>query len=105
MKHEVTAEQQARDMLERMGVDQAENFSAGDLVELANLIADRDHLMRVINFIGVSDTGGKLYPVGPSDTEYAEGGSTVVRHVPPWFFLSGKGDTFLAAVEDEMGKA
>lgn len=35
----MTAEQQARDMLERMGVDGAQNFSAGELVELANLIA------------------------------------------------------------------
>lgn len=37
-----TAEQQARDMLERMGVKDAQSFSAGDLVELAGLIADRD---------------------------------------------------------------
>lgn len=35
----MTAEQQARDMLKRMGVDGAQNFSAGELVELANLIA------------------------------------------------------------------
>ena len=34
-----TAEQQARDMLERMGVPEAQNYTAGDLVELANLIA------------------------------------------------------------------
>jgi hypothetical protein len=37
----VSAEQQARDMLERMGVEDAQNFSSGDLVELANLIASR----------------------------------------------------------------
>lgn len=35
----MTAEQKARDMLERMGVEGAQDFSAGDLVELANLIA------------------------------------------------------------------
>ena len=35
----MTAEQRARDMLERMGVEDAHSFSAGDLVELANLIA------------------------------------------------------------------
>jgi len=35
----MTAEQQARDMLKRMGVDGAQNFSAGELVELANSIA------------------------------------------------------------------
>ena len=34
----MTAEQQARDMLERMGVDGAQSFTAGDLVELANLL-------------------------------------------------------------------
>ena len=36
-----SAEQQARDMLDRMGVPNAQSFSAGDLVELANLIAMR----------------------------------------------------------------
>lgn len=34
----MTAEQQARDMLERIGVDGAQSFTAGDLVELANLL-------------------------------------------------------------------
>jgi len=33
-----TAEQQARDMLERMGWEKAQELSAGDVVELANLI-------------------------------------------------------------------
>ena len=37
-----SAEQRARDMLERMGVENAQGFPAGDLVELANLIAVRD---------------------------------------------------------------
>lgn len=37
----ITPEQEARDMLERIGVDeaQAQSFSSGDVVELANLIA------------------------------------------------------------------
>ncbi len=35
----MTAEQQARDLLDRMGVDDAQSYSAGELVELANLIA------------------------------------------------------------------
>src|SRR5689334_6218643 len=39
-----TAEQSARDMLERMGVEDAQSFTSGDLVELANLIAERDRL-------------------------------------------------------------
>lgn len=34
-----SAEQQARDLLERCGVVDAQSFSAGDVVELANLIA------------------------------------------------------------------
>ncbi len=34
-----TAEQDARDMLERMGVPDAQGYTAGRLVELANLIA------------------------------------------------------------------
>lgn len=36
----VTAEQQARDMLERMNIDDAQSFTAGDLIELANLISE-----------------------------------------------------------------
>ena len=33
-----TAEQQARDMLEGCGVEDAQSFTAGDVVEIANLI-------------------------------------------------------------------
>ena len=36
-----SAEQRARDMLDRMGVPDAQSYTSGDLVELANLIADR----------------------------------------------------------------
>ncbi len=36
----MTAEQEARDMLDRMGVEDAQAFTAGDLVELANLITE-----------------------------------------------------------------
>lgn len=38
MTDHTTAEQKAREMLERIGVDDASSFSAGDVVELANLI-------------------------------------------------------------------
>ena len=38
----MTAEQKARDMLERMGVPDAQEYSAGELVELANLIVRAD---------------------------------------------------------------
>jgi len=40
----MTEEQKARDMLERMGVENAQSFSAGELVELANLIGEKSTL-------------------------------------------------------------
>lgn len=43
-----SAEQEARDMLERMGVEDAQLFTAGDLVELANLIAGRKSTERAV---------------------------------------------------------
>jgi hypothetical protein len=39
-----TAEQRARDLLERMEIDDAQDYSAGELVELANLINENDRL-------------------------------------------------------------
>lgn len=45
----VAAEHKARDVLDRIGVQDTHSLSAGDLVELANLIAARDragHLLR-----------------------------------------------------------
>jgi len=105
MTEDSTPEQKARDMLERMGVENAHGFSAGEVVELANLIAERDHLASVVEFIGTADLAGELFPVGPSDVEYAAGENTVMRYVGPWHFLAGRGDTFLAAVEDAMQKA
>jgi len=38
----ITAEQKARDLLQRLGVKNAQSYTAGDLVELANLIARDD---------------------------------------------------------------
>lgn len=43
-----SAEQQARDLLERYGLEDAQSFSAGDIVELANLIADAHAYRRCI---------------------------------------------------------
>lgn len=43
---QVTAEQKARDLLERLGVEGAQSFSAGEIVELANLIADHEKLQQ-----------------------------------------------------------
>ena len=37
-------EQDARELLERMGIDAAESWSSGEVVDLANLFADRDAL-------------------------------------------------------------
>lgn len=42
-----TAEQLARDLLERLGVDAAQDMSAGDVIELANLIAAL-HGLRIV---------------------------------------------------------
>lgn len=46
---EKSAEQEARDMLERMGVAEAQRMSSGDLVELANLNVFATHT--VIGFL------------------------------------------------------
>ena len=40
-----TPEQEARDMLERMGVENAQSFTTGEVVELANLIAENRQLL------------------------------------------------------------
>ncbi len=47
---DVSAEQQARDMLERIGVENAQSFTAGDLVELANLISQRERLRSLLAY-------------------------------------------------------
>ncbi len=41
----MTAEQKARNVLERLGIENAQDFSAGELVEIANLIALADELV------------------------------------------------------------
>jgi hypothetical protein len=65
-----SAEQQARDMLERMGIEDAQSFSAGDVVELANLIAarrDRFNYGEVSYGFEVWD-GDELYASGNAAT-------------------------------------
>jgi len=42
----MTPEQKARDLLERMGFQEAQNMSAGDVGELAQLISDMDTARR-----------------------------------------------------------
>lgn len=44
-----SAEQQARDLLDEMEIEGAQNFSAGELVELANLIGERNQLAREVD--------------------------------------------------------
>ena len=44
-----SVEQQARDLLDRMEVDGAQNFSSGELVELAELISERNRLAKEID--------------------------------------------------------
>lgn len=53
-EEEKTAEQKARDILERMGIENAQEFSSGTLVELANLIAEIEELRcKIEQFEGV----------------------------------------------------
>jgi hypothetical protein len=59
-------------------------------------------LRAALAFISTSDSGGEIYPTGPSDTVYSEDGNTVLEYKAPWSFLTGEGDTFLEAVEAAM---
>ena len=81
----------------------AMDFLGGPEDEIVRAYVER--LERAIEFIGNSDQGGEIFPSGPADREYAEDGNTLVRSVPPWAFLDGKGSTFLEAVEDAMKNA
>jgi hypothetical protein len=98
-----TAEQQARDILERMDIEGAQTFTAGDVAELSKIIRERDHLVAVIDYISkAAGSSSELYPVGPAGIEYADDGNTVVRYIGPWRFNYSEGETFLEAVEKDM---
>lgn len=45
----MSAEQEARDLLEQMGVDNAQSFSSGDIAELANLIAENKRMKAILS--------------------------------------------------------
>ncbi len=60
-----TAEQMARDMLERAGVDYAQSMTAGDLVEIANMIDDVERLR------GALITGASLLEQGCNASDMA----------------------------------
>lgn len=44
----VSVEQKVRDILERMEIDGAQRFSAGELVELANILSDNEKLRNAL---------------------------------------------------------
>jgi hypothetical protein len=46
-----TAEQQARDMLVQCGVEDAQSFTAGDVVVLANFIAEANRLRATVEHV------------------------------------------------------
>jgi uncharacterized Zn finger protein (UPF0148 family) len=63
-----SAEQQARDLLEQCGVEDAQSFTAGDVVALANFIAETSRCRRQLAAIrALSDTStefdgrGRIY--------------------------------------------
>lgn len=50
-----TPEQQVRDILERMGYKDAQSLTAGDVVELANIIAENTQLKFRLSRMNASD--------------------------------------------------
>jgi hypothetical protein len=65
----MTAEQKARDMLERMEVPGAQSFSAGELVEIANTIADAERFRSLRPWDG--------FPFANTDTVWIEPGKSM----------------------------
>lgn len=53
-----TAEQRARDILYRCGVKDAQSFTAGDVVELANMIVELEEAKALIRKCKVCRTRG-----------------------------------------------
>jgi hypothetical protein len=65
-----SAEQQARDLLEQCGVEDAQSFSAGDVVALANLIAEvNTHRRQVSELTRIYDAWCSATP-GDRDEDY-----------------------------------
>jgi hypothetical protein len=61
----MTAEQQARAILDECGVDGAWNKSSGDVVTLANLVADRDALLAAVRAMSMDGECWCAGTVGP----------------------------------------
>lgn len=55
--HATAAEQQARDLMEACGVEDAQSFSSGDLVVLANFVADANHFRATLEKVRHIATG------------------------------------------------
>lgn len=64
-----TAEAKARDLLTRLDIPDAEARSSGDLVELANLIADYDRLRRLLFNLTTGD-GAQIEDLNMSRQEW-----------------------------------
>jgi hypothetical protein len=72
-----SAEQQARDLLERCGVEDAQSFSAGDVIALANFIADanehRSHIEHIRTLAATWAVDGDTYlHLSGQDLGYAD---------------------------------
>ena len=68
----MTPEQQARNLLERMGFEDAQGLTAGDLVELANLLSKKVERqpslrMEITASIGATFTANKELLLRPGD--------------------------------------
>lgn len=72
--------------------------------EIEALKKEVSRLTELLLFIGTSDCGGEIHPIGPAEYVYGEDGNTIINVVGPWVFLSGQGDTFIEAVEDHKNK-
>ena len=72
----LTPEQKARDLLERMGVDDAQGMSAGDVVEIANLFATIERLkLRLIKarkYVAAAGNEAEARHDNPSSESYGE---------------------------------
>lgn len=100
----VPAEQRARDLLESLGVKDAQTYTTGDLVKIAQVIAERDLFARMITAVAFGDPGSQeLWPVGPETLQYDAAGNHSGAS-GPWFFLKGRGATFIEAIQDHLKK-
>lgn len=79
-----TPEQEARDILERMEIDGAQSFSAGELVELADLISDarmlrnatsviNDHAYQIDRYKARMKRGVDIFVADTSDMYHGKG--------------------------------